>query len=301
MTQRRALLRFIGVTFALGCALQAGAVLAGLESGGAKAFLLAAMWAPALGALAAGGEVRARALSAARRRAGRWLPVGILLGLAPLLLQKALLVASGAWVWDSKHFELAPDGGSIAGVHKLGMALGVWEQGFGFFAVNLACTLAIGAFVNALLGAFGEELGWRGVLQPELERRFGPLRATLATGAIWAYWHLPANLAGFNDAAHPLVSALLVFPLGVVGMSFGLAWITRRTRSVWPAAVAHGANNALNAAFPVGPSGWTADTLTSLLAMAAVVALVVYVDRRRRTTGDGAVGSAVDGAAQVGA
>jgi membrane protease YdiL (CAAX protease family) len=54
-----------------------------------------------------------------------------------------------------------------------------------------------------LAGAFGEEVGWRGFLQPALETRMPRLAACLVTGALWALWHVqmftdPMTAAGFT-------------------------------------------------------------------------------------------------------
>ena len=174
---------------------------------------------------------------------------------------------SGSGRWDGAHFQLAAGGGSIRAVHGLGMLLGAGPQGFVFFAVNLLASLTVGSVVSAVFGAVGEELGWRAVLQPTLEARFGRLAGTGAVGLIWAYWHLPVNLAGYNDAAHPWLTAWLLFPLGVVAMSFGLAWLTQESRSVWPAALAHGANNTLGAGFLMVARGWSADTVAELVGL----------------------------------
>jgi uncharacterized protein len=47
----------------------------------------------------------------------------------------------------------------------------------------------------ALVGPV-EELGWRGVALPLLQRRFVPIVAGLIVGGFWAMWHLPAFAFG---------------------------------------------------------------------------------------------------------
>ncbi len=39
-----------------------------------------------------------------------------------------------------------------------------------------------------------EELGWRGVAMPLLQRRLAPFWAALVLGLIWGIWHFPAFL-----------------------------------------------------------------------------------------------------------
>jgi len=46
-------------------------------------------------------------------------------------------------------------------------------------------------FMMLFLGPV-EEFGWRGVLQPLLQRRIAPIWAGVLIGAIWGLWHLPA-------------------------------------------------------------------------------------------------------------
>ncbi len=270
-----AIYRFLAVVFVGGTITQLIAIRAGLPSGGAG-WLLLTMWMPALAAFTTSRAARRMAWAALRKFSGCWLGLGLLVGWAPALLKAALLAISGLGSWDSDHFELAPDGRSIQAIHHLAVMLGGGAQSFVHFAANLLLSITLGSVVTALIGGVGEELGWRAVLQPSLERRFGRFKGTCVVGLIWAYWHLPANLAGYNDPVHPVLTALVFFPLGVVAMSFGFAWLFRKSRSVWPAALAHGANNTLSTAFLVVARGWSVDTGSEVCPLLLVSSVFIW-------------------------
>jgi membrane protease YdiL (CAAX protease family) len=53
-----------------------------------------------------------------------------------------------------------------------------------------AVILLLVAF-NLILGPLGEEVGWRGFLQPALEKNVHWVVAALLVAVIWAIWHLP--------------------------------------------------------------------------------------------------------------
>lgn len=241
------------------------------------------------------GRPRSRPWSAAGRRgpprgrcsrgaaggpsAGRYSPAGRFYG-----LQLALLAVTGTGAWNSAAYEPDAAGTGIAAIHAGSPVLGAGPQGIPFFVLNLLLSLTVSSVLTGVLFAVGEEIGWRAVLQPELSRRFGPLKGTLLVAALWAYWHLPVNLAGYNDPAHPVANALLLFPLGILGVSFMLAWITQRSGSVWPAAVAHGAGNALAAKLVLTPSSWEVEQVTrgvAALVVAALFAWLAWRDHRR--------------------
>jgi hypothetical protein len=95
------------------------------------------------------------------------------------LVQALVLWLSASGHWNNETFSLADGGRGIEHVHGVAMALGVGEQSFSYFAVNLVLSLTLGSMIGAIKGGIGEEIGWRGVLQPELERRFGPMKGTL--------------------------------------------------------------------------------------------------------------------------
>ncbi|WP_082558744.1 CPBP family intramembrane glutamic endopeptidase [Kitasatospora sp. MBT66] len=72
-----------------------------------------------------------------------------------------------------------------------------------------------------LVGACGEEIGWRCYLQPLLRTRFGPLAAPVAVGLLWGAWHVqvfaqrPGYAAGFLLAT---VAMSVVLGLGLEGV-----------------------------------------------------------------------------------
>lgn len=71
------------------------------------------------------------------------------------------------------------------------------------------------AFLMAIKGPV-EEIGWRGVALPLLQRSFTPIWASLILGLIWGVWHLPAFLlSGTPQSAW----SLWPFMAGTVALS----------------------------------------------------------------------------------
>lgn len=162
--------------------------------------------------------------------------------------------------------------------------------GFPWAAFLAALGLAILMSVPTLVLAFGEEVGWRGYLLPRL-LPIGVWPALLASGVVWGLWHSPQLFiqythGGFNAGQVALFLAFCV----VAGVIMG--WLRLASGSVWPAVIAHGANNALNTVGFLTLAAADADTNALLypgglgglvgLAVLAVTAAVLALTGRIR-------------------
>lgn len=88
--------------------------------------------------------------------------------------------------------------------------------------------------------AFFEEVGWRGYLQLRLGH---PLIAAVFTGIVWTFWHrhyLPNDLT----LLVPYWEFITLWAGTNIAASVILGWLTLRSGSVWPAAIAHAVYNA---------------------------------------------------------
>jgi membrane protease YdiL (CAAX protease family) len=109
------------------------------------------------------------------------------------------------------------------------------------FWTSLGIGLIAGVSVNAV-AAFGEELGWRGLLLRELEP-LGFWRSSALIGLIWGFWHAPLILHGHNYPEHPWAGVFLMTAMTVL-LSPLLSYLTIRSNSVLAPAVFHGTFNA---------------------------------------------------------
>ena len=110
------------------------------------------------------------------------------------------------------------------------------------FILFILLTATVG-LVGKTSRALGEEIGWRGFLVPELSKVAGFTGVGLISGLMWAAYHFPVLLFGDYNKGAPAWYSLICFTLMVVADSFILAWLTLRSKSLWPAALFHGSHN----------------------------------------------------------
>jgi uncharacterized protein len=151
------------------------------------------------------------------------------------------------------------------GLHRLGLRTW-WIAFFGTLAITVAATAAVWAtplasvtapaegiikpavslVIQVLLLAttfsLAEEIGIRGYLLPKL-LPLGRKRALLATGLVWATWHMPLL---FLTSLIPVGNKVIGVPLfyaAVVAGSFFYGYLRIASGSLWPASIAHAVHN----------------------------------------------------------
>lgn len=204
-----------------------------------------------------------------------WSP-GVAALLTRLIHQRNL--RGEGWGWGGTRWQL------IAYLLPLGYAAvaygAVWLFGLGgvgSFPTNLMLFATVG-MAQSCLSALGEELGWRGLLVPELAKLTGFTRTALISGAIWALWHTPLILFADYNSGTPKAYALVCFAVLVVGISFPFAWLRLRSGSVWTGMLLHASHNLWIQGFfdrVTIDTGWTLWFTTEFGAALAVVATVV--------------------------
>ena len=106
--------------------------------------------------------------------------------------------------------------------------------------LGLVQGLIAGLTINAV-AAFGEELGWRGLLQRELGF-LGFWKSSALIGLIWGVWHAPIIIQGYNYPQHPLAGVFMM-TVWTLLLSPIFSYVRLRAKSVIAAAIIHGSLN----------------------------------------------------------
>ena len=136
--------------------------------------------------------------------------------------------------------------------------------------IQLLQALIAGITINAVAG-FGEELGWRGLLQKELAY-LGFWKSNLLIGIIWGIWHAPIILQGHNYPEHPKIGVfmMIIFTLLLAPI---FSYVRLKAKSVIAAAIIHGTLNATFALDLVVIKGGN-DLIVGISGLAGFIALV---------------------------
>jgi membrane protease YdiL (CAAX protease family) len=132
-----------------------------------------------------------------------------------------------------------------------------------------------------LVGAYPEEIGWRGFAVPQLLKTRGLLMTALVIGVLWALWHVPSMFV-IENYRQLGVAFLPAFFFGIVSGSIFLAWLYRASGgSVFIVAVWHATYNLFSG---TAAAHGTVAAIVSTGVMASAVVIVI-VELRRWLTG----------------
>lgn len=237
---RARILLFIALELGIGSSAYAFFFSGGRAGLADRLFALTIMWSPGLSALLTRGILQGNL-----RGEGWGLGVPRFLGYA-YLLPFALEVPVYLFCWAT----------GLAGFHPASITK-VTERFLGFAAAAPAANTLLMATAGVAVcaaGALGEELGWRGLLVPELARVGSFRTVSLVSGAAWALFHFPGMLMGGVKWDLPLWYALPMFSLTIILAAHVFAWLRLASGSVWPAVVLHAAHNAFLVGFLSAPT-----------------------------------------------
>jgi len=236
------------------------------------------MWTPTLAAIVARLALREGIADVSFRIGGRrgWQALLVAL-LLPIVV--GLIAYGSAWATGLAQF-----------VEPTGMFTELGRQVIGAEAPSPAvlfmATLLVLSTYGTLFGvitAAGEEIGWRGYMLTRLVDAGVP-QPLLASGVIWAFWHVPLILIGSYAAGpSPLLSAA-IFVVGVSAVGYVIGRLRLETGSVWPAVVLHAAwNSIIQGGFDPATSGagaklWTGES--GVLVSLTLVATALLLARR---------------------
>jgi membrane protease YdiL (CAAX protease family) len=210
-------------------AVSAGLYATNFSVGDARAgaLIMSAMWIPALGRLVATRTFDRSWRSPFPLR--RWGTPRLAIVLTPLSIVGAIYV--GAYL--------------LASLVSVPREAPVWKGTA--IAINVAVNLPLLAAID-VVGGLGEEIGWRGYLQPRLDQ-LGVPGSLFWVIALESLFHVPLILlAGYltNDAWATSIALFLGLKLGATTV---WTWATYRWRSIWIAAWFHAFHNAVSQVF----------------------------------------------------
>jgi len=155
-----------------------------------------------------------------------------------------------------------------------------------FIAPGLNDIKQIFKFIYLLPGMliFGglEEAGWRYVLQPELDKKYGFIKSSLMVTPIWAIWHLPVF---FMPGEDNYGGGFLTYILFILGLTFALGAIIKITKNVFLCVLLHTMNNAMYSTFGIKSTLLENSITAALLIFISIIAVFIYEKRKAHDEG----------------
>jgi len=149
---------------------------------------------------------------------------------------------------------------------------------------NIAIIISlVVTFPMCFITALGEEVGWRGLMYPVMQRIWGWKKAIILSGFIWMVWHLPLVIAGLYLPDTVIAFRIPAFIVEVLAINVIITWIRMKSYSVWSAILFHAIHNYFdqiilqtltknpNSSYFVGETGIITIIFTVLIAIIILV------------------------------
>lgn len=192
--------------------------------------------------------------------------------------------AARLWRWRISWYWYA---GVLLGVPVVLIASGAAFSGGSVSAPSMLALLIYvpSLVIQMLTTGLAEEPGWRDFALPRLQRRFGPVRASLVLGPLWGVWHLPLFLSDWGGWPDAQWTRPLYFMGFCIAFTIVVTWVFNRTGESLPIVMLlHvGVNNTSSILLPeMFPALSVETSLLASMAAATIVAAALLVATRGR-------------------
>lgn len=223
---------FLGITLLISCIFYFLIISAGTLNAGGGLYVMLLMWTPGFAGIFT-QLIFEHSLKGMGWKPGKfkYLALAYIIPVAYCLVVYGLTWISGLGTFPSPEFikDLSVNYPRFSGTGGLLIFTGIMA------------TLGV---ITSLLSALGEEIGWRGLLVPEMAKVMPYTQVSLISGVIWALWHMPLIFfADYKLPGVPVWYGALMFLIMVIGISFVFAWLRLRSGSLWTAALLHASHN----------------------------------------------------------
>jgi membrane protease YdiL (CAAX protease family) len=126
-----------------------------------------------------------------------------------------------------------------------------------------------------IIGGGLEELGWRGYLQPKLEKESNFIVSVIIVGVIWSLWHLPLWLiSGTVQSALPFAAYTFL----AIILSFSFTTLYKYTKNVFLCVFSHAwFNGCIGLAVYIGSEGYLQLNLNYKVYLVFLLELVISI------------------------
>lgn len=130
---------------------------------------------------------------------------------------------------------------------------------------------------NLFIGGL-EEAGWMYLLQPELDKRYGFVKACLLTGFIWVLWHIPLFFIPGTNHGEGLTSfGMFAVQVMAFRFFFGAIYKISGKSGIFMCVLFHTLFNAASPVFSGMPTTWAGTIIANaVMILVSLITVATY-------------------------